>query len=247
MAGGSAGMGGGTGYGIPGGGGNGGPGALAGGMAAGGPGGSPSGTGVPGVAAPPDSAAGSGQNSPGGARGKAPEGYVPGRPTEEQPMPRREIPAGTGPATPATPLRPGEWHPSEEYAPPPKHDDDPDDKNDKRRRKDVKSLAEKRGIDWGLRNAARGSFPITRPIRVECHVDRFVLPGGKIIPIDGPADRSIDKFISAVWEHMDMWGIAGQRMYWRPILEVYVLPGGEQRFEEMKRLLEGSGLTVERK
>jgi hypothetical protein len=41
--------------------------------------------------------------------------------------------------------------------------------------------------------------------------------------------------------------MAGNRMYWRPILQVQVAPGGEERFRDLAVLLEGSGLTVERK
>jgi hypothetical protein len=36
-------------------------------------------------------------------------------------------------------------------------------------------------------------------------------------------------------------------MYWRPILRVYVAPGAEARFDELRTLVEGSGLTVERR
>ena len=94
---------------------------------------------------------------------------------------------------------------------------------------------------------------VTRPIRVDCYADRLVLVpeegnhSPRTVPLDGPAEGSIDKFISAVWEHMDSWGIAGKGMYWRPVLKVRVAPGGQRRFAEISRLLEDSGLAVERK
>jgi hypothetical protein len=155
----------------------------------------------------------------------------------------------SSPMQPAAPLRPGEWRPREEFEPPPKHEEEPDNK---KRRKDTKSLAEKRGEDWALRKASNRAVAVTRPIRIDCYADRMVLAQGtgdrKIIAIN-PAnpEKSIDKFMAAVWEHMDSWGMAGKGMYWKPILNVYVTPGAESQFEDMETLLQGSGLTIERK
>jgi hypothetical protein len=181
-----------------------------------------------------------------GQRAERPDGFVAGRPYEPQPVRRPPTSGGE----PAAPLRPGEWHESPDYTPPSKQDDDRDDK---RRRRDIKSMAETRGRDWGLRNAASGSVATTRPIRVDCYPDRIVLVpddsrvAAKVIPLSGGTEHSIDKLIAAVWEYMDSWGIAGRGMYWKPILSIAVAPGAEQRFEELNVLLEGSGLTVRRK
>ena len=146
--------------------------------------------------------------------------------------------------------RPGEWQPREEFASPRNRDEDPDDKKHNKR---AKSMVDKRGEDWGLRDAAHGSVAVTRPIRVECYPDRLVLvpePGSgspKTIPMPATTERAIDKLVSVVWEHMDSWGMAGRGMYWRPILHVAVAPGAEPRFDDLSRLLQGSGLTVQRK
>jgi hypothetical protein len=184
---------------------------------------------------------GNGSSSGGQARAvEIPEGYVAGQPRDGPPPPRRDPPADVGPGSP---LRPGEWYPSP---------DQPDPK-DKAETAKKASLAKKRGRDWGLRDASEAAVPVTRPIRVDCYADRLVLAPGegnhspRTIPLDGPAEASIDKFISAVWEHMDSWGIAGKGMYWRPVLTVRVAPGGQQRFAEISGLLEDSGLAVERK
>ena len=151
-------------------------------------------------------------------------------------------------------LRPGEWQPTPEPPPEKKRDD-----KDGRRRQvgqasQAEALAEKRGEDWALRNAARGSVGLTRPIRVECYADRLVVvsdrgpAGNKVIPLGPRTASSINPLISAVWEQMEAWGMAGRGMYWRPVLQVCVAPGAEQRrFADLSSLLEGSGLTVERK
>lgn len=136
-------------------------------------------------------------------------------------------------------------------APPPvkPKKDDPDPKHKKR----DNPVVDKSGQDWALRNAARGAVAITRSLRVECYADRLVLPaeraGGQaiVVPFEGPTNRSTDRFVSAVWDRMDTWGIAGKNMYWRPSLDFSVAPGGEQRYEELTSLLEGSGLAARRK
>ncbi|MGA2032671.1 MAG: hypothetical protein ABSG68_10465 [Thermoguttaceae bacterium] len=189
-----------------------------------------------------------GNSGPGGTPGPKitrPEDYVMGRPPVEQPPPRGEPPPD---AQPGTPLRPGEWHPRPE-APPPK----PDDETDKMgRHKKVHSMAEDRGEDWGLRKRSHG-IAISRPLRVECYADRLLLvtePGvapAKVEPLGPNTEAAIDRFIADVWEHMDAWGMAGKGMYWKPILNVQVAPGGEQRFAEICTLLEGSGLSVVRR
>lgn len=196
----------------------------------------------------------SGQNATGQPRQPADgtgrvDGYLPGQPLREEPRrPRfRGDDDMDGPR--GSPLRPGEWQPSVDM-PPPKPDDKDKDKKDEKQRK---SLATKRGRDWGLRDAAHGSVAIARPIRVDCYVDRLLIPSEKHgaapkeISLGQRTEASVDDMISAVWEHMEAWGIAGKGMYWRPELIFYVTPGAEQRFAELEVLLEGSGVVVKRK
>jgi hypothetical protein len=179
-----------------------------------------------------------------------PEGFVAGRPLQGPP---EAVPPAD--AQPAAPLRPGEWHPREDQPKPKRENELPLDDKGKREKskKEVTSLAEKRGRDWGLRDAADRSIPITRPIPVQCYGDRLVLMpdqrtrNEKTVPLEGDTREAIDAFVSAVWDYMDGWGIAGKGMYWRPVLAVEVFPGGEERFAELSQLLQGSGLTVQRK
>jgi hypothetical protein len=142
------------------------------------------------------------------------------------------------------PLRPGEWIPAEDQR----------DKKPPRSEKSSpknKSLAEGRGRNWGLPDAARGSVPITRSIRVDCFPDQLVvLPDGagrsKAVVLGERTEESADSLVSAVWEQMKAWGIAGRGMYWQPVLKVRVAPGAETRYIELKVLLKDSGLEVER-
>jgi hypothetical protein len=194
---------------------------------------------------------GSGESSDGQATERS-EGYIVGQPAREQPVrtasnplpPSDDMPRGQA-------LRPGEWQPAPD--PPPKMPDDKKDKDDKCKGPPKRSLAEKRGSDWALRDAARGSVGVTRPIRVECYADRLIVvsdrgPGGnKVIPMGPRTELAVDALISSTWECMDSWGMAGRGMYWKPVLQFNVTPDAEQRFTELSALLDGSGLTVQRK
>ena len=114
-------------------------------------------------------------------------------------------------------------------------------------------LTARRGKDWGLRDASRDAIGLRRPISIECHADRLVFiaergtADARVVSLGPRLETSIDALISAVWERIEAWGIAGQDMYWRPVLKVYVVPGGEERFERLVSLLDGSGIIVERK
>jgi molybdopterin converting factor small subunit len=72
------------------------------------------------------------------------------------------------------------------------------------------------------------------------------LGGEKQIELGHNTLGAVDGFVSSVWEHVDSWGIAGRGMYWRPTLKVHVAPGAEQRYTDLKTLLDGSGIEVNR-
>ena len=116
---------------------------------------------------------------------------------------------------------------------------------------ETQSMAKQRGRDWGLPNAASGSNPITRPIRIQCYGDHLELipdspnaPAMKRIPFGPRTSDSVDALVAAIWEHIDAWGIAGKGMYWRPTLHAEASPDGQARLAELKVLLADSGLTI---
>ncbi|MHC4400824.1 MAG: hypothetical protein ACYTG0_14200 [Planctomycetota bacterium] len=118
--------------------------------------------------------------------------------------------------------------------------------------KRLQSLAQARGHNWGLPNAASGSVPITAPIHVDCYPDRLVLVPEKglgsprSVPIGRHTVESVDQFVSAVWEYMERWGAAGNGMYWQPVLDVRVTSGAETRYRDLEILLDRSGLELRR-
>ncbi len=116
----------------------------------------------------------------------------------------------------------------------------------------IHSLSEVRGRDWGLPEGASRSLPIARPVRVDCFADRLVivpergLGSAQTIALPERTADGVDPLVTGVWKQTDRWGIAGRGMYWRPVLKFRVAPGGDQRFEELRVLLDGSGLDVEK-
>jgi hypothetical protein len=188
-----------------------------------------------------------------GSPTERPDGYVVGQPPREQTaLPTQNETAQAG-ASRGYAMRPGEWQPTPEPPPSKPKDDKKDEEDKKREHRSKESLVERRGVDWALRDAARGSVGVTRPIRVECLPDQLIILSDNqsasniAIPLGPRTLSSIDTFIAGVWERMGSWGMAGRGMYWKPLLQVHVGPGGEQRFADLTALLDGSGIAVERK
>ena len=114
------------------------------------------------------------------------------------------------------------------------------------------SIAEVRGSNWALPGASSGSVPFARPMRIECSADQLTLVPSDLreakhaITFEGNTKQAVENFVSAVWKHMRTWGIAGRGLYWKPILKLYVHPGGESRAKDLEALLDRSGLEVQR-
>ncbi|GAB6186386.1 hypothetical protein [Thermopirellula anaerolimosa] len=116
---------------------------------------------------------------------------------------------------------------------------------------DVKPLAASRGAGWAAVGHEPGAIPVTRPIRIECYADRIVLVPEK--GLDRPRvftfaeglESAVDRLIASVNEYMKSWGIAGNGMYWRPILTVRTAPDAAPVFRRLQILLQDSGLEIE--
>src|SRR5690606_415864 len=126
----------------------------------------------------------------------------------------------------------------------------PDDKlHVGKRSKATQSMAMTRGRGWGV-NSQVGAIGATRPVLVRCSADKLIIvPESRPQPPReitlGPAtEAAIDDLISGVWTQTESWGKAGRGMYWKPTLVVEVLPGGEDRFQDIQLLLTDSGLDV---
>jgi len=180
------------------------------------------------------------------AHGQPGQSGSPSQPPQGMAAAAAAAPPGAAAAQAGTPRRPGEWVPE-----PPA--DARDASSEVHVEDNPSSLAKSRGQNWGLRDAAQGSVPITRPIRIDLYPDRLLivpeqgLAGIKVISLGAKTEDTIDDTISAIWDLMDSWGIAGKGMYWRPVLNVHVAPTADPRYHDLASLLQGSGLEVKRK
>ncbi len=112
-------------------------------------------------------------------------------------------------------------------------------------------VANVRGPDWALPNAGSGSTPLTRPVRVLVRPQWLAIGRkdgallGRQVAMPGSTEEAVEEFVDSLWEHMRQWGIAGQRLYWKPVLILSVDPQASERARELMVLLEGSGLEVQ--
>jgi len=116
------------------------------------------------------------------------------------------------------------------------------------------SLAKKRGRNWALPRRERGASAYVRPIRVTVARDRLVIvpergsdDRPRVVKIDRSTIEAIDTFVAEVWRHVKSWGIAGPGGYWQPRIRADIQPGGQPVYDDLRRLLEGSGIEVTRR
>ena len=111
-----------------------------------------------------------------------------------------------------------------------------------------------RGKDWALPQKPARAVAVRRTIHVTvCRDQLAVLPdsapataaaSGKQIPMRGDTVESLDEFVKQVRDHVDGWGMAGNGLYWRPVIALSVGPDGERRAADLARLLKNSGLEI---
>ncbi len=115
-----------------------------------------------------------------------------------------------------------------------------------------KSIAATRGHGWGVHSEV-GSVGATRPVLVRCSADKLVIVSdmprmpSQEIPLQSATEDAIDSLVSGVRKQTRSWGTAGRGMYWKPTLVIEVLPGGEQRFNDIQQLLTDSGFDVKKR
>jgi hypothetical protein len=123
-----------------------------------------------------------------------------------------------------------------------------------KRNDSVKPVALTRGRNWAWRDGNRSKTSIVRAIRLQCYSDRWVLLPEKgsnsppiVITFDGPPVERAEKLAQAVGQRVESWGMALNNGHWAPVLHVNVAEEAEWRFQQLQRLMEGSGIDVVRK
>jgi hypothetical protein len=113
------------------------------------------------------------------------------------------------------------------------------------------SLAGRRGSNWASLATNDRPIPLTRPLRLECSADEFRLlgSGGRVtarVAIPSRTADAIDPLVREVHTVVGGWGMAGDRMYWKPELVLSATPDGVGRRDELEQLLTDSGLDTRR-
>jgi len=113
------------------------------------------------------------------------------------------------------------------------------------------SIANERGAGWALPTRAPGAVGYLRPVRVYCDTDRLIIDTAQgdgvssTIMIGESADTAVVQLVEGLWKKIDSWGMAAVNGYWRPHLKVFVMPGAQTRYGQLKDLLHNSGLEIE--
>jgi hypothetical protein len=112
------------------------------------------------------------------------------------------------------------------------------------------SMAQARGKNWASLATQDRPIPLTRPIRLECALHEFRLldeSGRRVqvkIPVGGETAAAIDPLVQAIHKRVAGWGIAGERMYWKPQLVLSATPDGQSRRDDLEWLLADSGIDT---
>ena len=121
-----------------------------------------------------------------------------------------------------------------------------------RKKEHAEAVAKRKGRNWAWSAGPSRDTAIVRTIRIVCYEDRWV-----VLPENGSSDKpqtilldvalqtSAEELAKVVADRVDRWGFALSSGYWKPVLEVEVAQRGQQRFDQLQRLLEGSGLDIQ--
>jgi hypothetical protein len=66
----------------------------------------------------------------------------------------------------------------------------------------------------------------------------------KVISLSQSMPEISSEFVAALRSRVDEWGLAGNGLYWRPVIKMHVSQDGEQTAEQVLRLLRDSGIEV---
>ena len=92
---------------------------------------------------------------------------------------------------------------------------------------------------------------LVRTLHVRVAPEQLVVKSGKRptvgdhrIPLGNDINQAATLFVKAVQAEVQAWGIAGDGLYWRPVMEIDVEPGAEQLAQRLASVLRQGGLEV---
>ena len=94
---------------------------------------------------------------------------------------------------------------------------------------------------------------VVRAIRVEVLQDSWVVldadgmrQPANTISYDLAQSQRLQRLAELIGQRVRSWGMAVEGGSWQPLLKVSVEPGAEWRFDQLQRMLQGSGLMIQR-
>lgn len=121
------------------------------------------------------------------------------------------------------------------------------------KKQNAEAVAKRRGRNWAWSAGPSRQTAVVRHIRVQCYEDRWVVmpdagtkDKAQTVMLDVSLQTSAEQLAKVVTDRMDRWGYALADGYWKPILQVEVAPRSDFRYTQLQRLLDGSGLEVQR-
>ncbi len=111
------------------------------------------------------------------------------------------------------------------------------------------------GVNWKAPRSNVRAVAVRRTIRVVVRDDHVGILSdesraaksnlvGKTIRFQRDTVESMDEFVDAIEGQVEAWGIAGDNLYWKPVLDIQVGPDGGRRAADMARLLKNSDIEV---
>jgi hypothetical protein len=117
------------------------------------------------------------------------------------------------------------------------------------------SATKARGANWAIASAGPGMIPIRRTIQVVIREDALAVLDehsatnaatvtGREFQFQDSPEVAYEKALTAIEAEIKDWGMAGDGLYWRPVVELKVGAGGERRTSDWLRLLKNGGFEV---
>ncbi len=109
--------------------------------------------------------------------------------------------------------------------------------------------------NWSRPRTNVRAVAVRRPIRVIVREDHASIISdetrsqnenltGRMIKFEDNTIDSMQEFVKAIEKQVDGWGIAGNNLYWKPVLELQFETDGQRRADDMARLLKNSDVEV---
>lgn len=115
-------------------------------------------------------------------------------------------------------------------------------------------ITSRQGSNWAMPRdmAGQRGAEVIRPITMVCHPDKYTLIDRGQVVAEFPFDSSGSynatlQLATAVRDRVSQWGATMPGARWQPRLDVLVEPHADRRFHELRTLMNGSGIDVQRR